>query len=319
LRAVLRTPVLLKTLALYYRFADDDHVRRSRTRAAAWAGRIGKLLLPMYRSLIRRAPFIDTAGATYANWLHEAFGVPVDRLRVIPNAFDPAVFSPGDVAVSRRKLGLDRFAMIIGYVGSLTDIRYVDRLIEAVAALRDRGVGLVIVGDGRDRERLATLARESGVSDQVVFTGTVPYARVVDYVRCFDVAVDLTLVTMTVGGRPVPTSYSQKIAQYLGSGVPVVAWDTAETRFLDREAVGATVPVAAPERIAGVLQSLIRLRAEERRHMKRRAAEYARTHLSITALTALRVDAWRAATRPVPLRTARRAPRRHGVIGRPAR
>ena len=292
----LGVPIILKTLLLYAIFGEDERFKGSRTTVANIVSRVGQVLKPGYRSVVRRCILADTANEAYAEWLRERFELSGDRLLVIPNGFNPDVFSAGDAGAAKRALGLDEFDYIMGYVGRFSGIRHVDRLIHCVAALADSvNVGLVLVGDGPDRNALETLARSCGVEDRVRFVGTIPYSEVPHYMQSFDVALDLTLVTVKVRDGERHASFSQKIAQYLGAGIPVVALDTPDTRFLKDEQIGAVVPIDEPAALVGAVEALLRGMPEERDALRDRVRQYAAARLTAGRVTALRVDAWRRA------------------------
>ncbi len=110
-----------------------------------------------------------------------ARGVPADRIFIVPNGVDPAAFRPrpGDRAL-RARYGLgDRF--VIGYVSNLDHPREgQETLIEATALLAAAGrdVACLIVGEGRRREELQSIAAASDAADRVIFTGAVPHDEV---------------------------------------------------------------------------------------------------------------------------------------------
>jgi glycosyltransferase involved in cell wall biosynthesis len=62
------------------------------------------------------------------------------------------------------------------FAGRFIPEKHVDLLIEAVALVAAElpGIRCLIIGDGPERERLEALARRSGVSNRVTFTGTLP-------------------------------------------------------------------------------------------------------------------------------------------------
>ena len=101
-------------------------------------------------------------------------GVPGRKVIVLPNGTetDPEV-SAAEVDGLRRQLGLPVGVPVIGTVGRLAEVKQQDLLIRALARLRkSRGdVRLLLVGDGPERERLESLARETGLADAVVFAG----------------------------------------------------------------------------------------------------------------------------------------------------
>jgi glycosyltransferase involved in cell wall biosynthesis len=110
-----------------------------------------------------------------------ARGVPAGRIFIVPNGVDPDAFQPqaADPAL-RERYGLgERF--VIGYVSNLDHPREGhETLIEATAILAAAGrdVACLIVGEGRRRAELESIAAASGAADRIVFTRSVPHTEV---------------------------------------------------------------------------------------------------------------------------------------------
>jgi glycosyltransferase involved in cell wall biosynthesis len=105
------------------------------------------------------------------------WGIPADRITVIPNGIEPAEFryDPAVRAAARRRLGIAPDAVVVGGVGRLEPGKRFDRLIVAV---RDTpGVTLLLVGEGSARTELGRVAERRGVADRVVFAGAVGHTR----------------------------------------------------------------------------------------------------------------------------------------------
>jgi glycosyltransferase involved in cell wall biosynthesis len=107
--------------------------------------------------------------------------VPSDRLAVVPSAVDGSRFEAAAAAVRQR--AQDRLDGTVPAdeirVLSLARLEWekgVDTVIRAVAEVRKRHPGLVlmIAGDGRERARLEAEARRLGVEAGVLFLGEVP-------------------------------------------------------------------------------------------------------------------------------------------------
>ena len=101
------------------------------------------------------------------------WGVPPEKITVIPNAvdFSRVAYDPVAGAEVRRQLGIAPHVTVIGVLGRLDQNKRVDLVIRAAAPLlRDDRI-LVVVGDGRERQRLAETARDAGVAEHVVFAG----------------------------------------------------------------------------------------------------------------------------------------------------
>jgi glycosyltransferase involved in cell wall biosynthesis len=107
-----------------------------------------------------------------ARELEEYYGVPRDRIAVVPNGVDGAVFRPaGDAAAKnglRAKLSLPTDAFIALFVGGDWERKGVRDAISAVAGLAD--TRLVILGNG-DVDAMRAHAARAGAEGQVVFPG----------------------------------------------------------------------------------------------------------------------------------------------------
>jgi len=98
------------------------------------------------------------------------------RNDVIYNGVDTAHWMPMGAAESlakRRELGLADEDFVIGLSAVLRPEKNHLQLVEAVAALRQRGVRAraLMIGDGPMREAIESRARELGIADHVIITG----------------------------------------------------------------------------------------------------------------------------------------------------
>jgi glycosyltransferase involved in cell wall biosynthesis len=114
----------------------------------------------VYRSLLARAAFVAAVSEAAAAEAAE-FGVAPDRLRVIPNGRDPAVFRPRPEGDPRAGDGRVRLV----WVGHLDEAKRPLRFVELVRALRQGGseVDATIAGDGPLLDAVRNAARDAGV------------------------------------------------------------------------------------------------------------------------------------------------------------
>jgi phosphatidylinositol alpha-mannosyltransferase len=140
---------------------------------------------------------------------------------IVPNSIDVARFAapaprPDSMPADRRH---------VLYVGRIEPRKGVDRLVRAMAPVRDRiaGIRLVIVGDGPDRPAVESLARELGVS--VVFAGRVSDGDLPAYYQAADVVCSpalgdesfgLVLLEAMAAGRPIVATNIAGYAELLG-------------------------------------------------------------------------------------------------------
>ncbi|MFF4340017.1 glycosyltransferase [Kitasatospora sp. NPDC001540] len=105
----------------------------------------------------------------------DEWGVPADRVRLLPNGVDAARyrFAPAVRAAHRGRLraqlGLPIGVFVIGAVGRLVPGKRFHVPLEALARLTD--ARLLLIGEGPERETLLDLAARLGVRDRLVLTG----------------------------------------------------------------------------------------------------------------------------------------------------
>jgi glycosyltransferase involved in cell wall biosynthesis len=102
-----------------------------------------------------------------------AWGVPGRKIQVIPNGIDVDALAFDAEARTRVRsaLGIPEDAYVVGGVGRLEAGKQFDALVTAIGPILGAGQRLVLVGEGRERERLAQLAKGAAVGHRVIFTG----------------------------------------------------------------------------------------------------------------------------------------------------
>jgi glycosyltransferase involved in cell wall biosynthesis len=133
------------------------------------------------------------------------------RAREFP---DPPRARPGALAVP-----------MLVYVGTLDVQDGVLELPEILSAEALQAAHLTIVGKGTALEELRARCLSAGVEDRVTFTGHVPHERVAALIAQADIGIDPAPGTELNHG-----STMIKVAEYMGCGRPVVAYDLRETR-----------------------------------------------------------------------------------------
>jgi glycosyltransferase involved in cell wall biosynthesis len=161
-------------------------------------------------------PFPALARATFA----EAAGCIAPTSAIAARAREWGYAGPIAVVPlwirSRRPLAARPETRLLAYVGRLIPLKRVDLIVEALAALP--GFSLRVAGDGPERERLETLARQRGLAGRAEFLGHVPNA---DLERALDGCALLIL----------PTGENSRQAEQFGKaalegvtlGLPVLA------------------------------------------------------------------------------------------------
>jgi glycosyltransferase involved in cell wall biosynthesis len=122
------------------------------------------------RWLYRRATLrVVTTGEALRQQLLRDNGLSPERVTSVPTGIDTRRFVPGDRDAARRLTGLPSGRLLVGIVATLRSWKGHRYLIEAVSGLPD--VGLVIVGDGPQRQDIETRVRELDMSSRVWLAG----------------------------------------------------------------------------------------------------------------------------------------------------
>jgi teichuronic acid biosynthesis glycosyltransferase TuaC len=140
-----------------------------------------------------------------------ALGVDPQRVRVLRNGVDLALFRPVDRDAARRTLGFTRPTLLA--VGNLVALKRHRLIVEALTGLPE--ADLIIVGEGPERASIEALARERRVADRVRLLGHVPQQRLPEIYGAADV---LVLVSTSEGWPNV-------LLESMACGTPVVVSD----------------------------------------------------------------------------------------------
>lgn len=98
-------------------------------------------------------------------YLAEQWGVPADRMALLPNCVDPERIFPSETTPTQPG--------VIGYAGSLINYEGLDVLVDAVDILTRNGVDIQvrIAGSGEARPQLEAQVQRLGLTDRIHFLG----------------------------------------------------------------------------------------------------------------------------------------------------
>jgi D-inositol-3-phosphate glycosyltransferase len=146
--------------------------------------------------VMRCSDAITASCPAEAQQLRRLYGVPADRIQLVPPGVIHAFFSPGDRRGAQRALGLAADGRpVLLFVGRIQPLKGVDVAIGALAELDNQQAELVIVGgpSGPDGEAEAikahVLAEELGVDDRIHWVAPQPHYRLATYYRAADLCV----------------------------------------------------------------------------------------------------------------------------------
>ncbi len=171
-------------------------------------------------------------------------GVGADRVRVLRNGVDLALFHPRDREAARGALGFKRPSLLA--VGNLVALKRHWLMVEALTHLPE--VELVVVGDGPERARVDGLARDHGVADRVRLLGRVPQDRLPEIYS----AADLLLLVSTHEGWP------NVLLESMACGTPVVVSPMdGIADIVGAAEAGRILADVTPSGLAGAIHTLL--------------------------------------------------------------
>lgn len=174
-------------------------------------------LHPSFHGITRFSILKSDAITAVSSYLKEQtvrdFGVPAERVDVVPNFVDTKVYHPGKEPCHRETLAPDG-EKIIMHISNFRAVKRVLDTVEVLARVTKRiPARLILIGDGPERPRVQALAEELDVADKVVFLGR--HDSVAELLSCADVFL-------------LPSSkesFGLVALEAMACGVPVVATD----------------------------------------------------------------------------------------------
>jgi glycosyltransferase involved in cell wall biosynthesis len=201
--------------------------------------------------------------------------VEPERFAVTYNGLDFDLLRPQRPAEDiRQELGIGPADIVIGTVANLHPLKRIDRIIRAVHRLGRDDVRVLVIGGGPDHGRLAQLADELRVAEQVVFAGTKPVVG--DYLQVMDVFClasddnesfgNAAVEAMGVGIPTIVFSDSPGLVEHIEHGVSGFVVD-------DDDGIAATVQALADDPVMAERVGEAAATAMRKRYSLRAAAD----------------------------------------------
>ena len=235
-----------------------------------------KILSWLEKRINRAADVILTSSTHAAHLLVESFSVPARKIDPTPDCVNADTFCADNYSNEEKEqlkaaLGIPAHKKLIVYLGVLTTYQGVDKLLEALNTLRERGddYHLLLMGYPAVDEYQAR-AEALGVTNLVTFTGKVLYQDAPRYLALGDVA---------VAPKISATEGSGKILNYMALGLPTVAFNLPVSReFLGDGGIYATE--ISSQGLAAALNRALDLSTDERLRLGRYLRQRVINHFS---------------------------------------
>jgi len=203
------------------------------------------------RAVTREADCIICATEGEREMLVYVYGVPGERVMVVPCGVDTQRFRPIDRARVRKRLGFAPDDPVVLFVGRIEPLKGIDVLLSVMGGMDRRFRLVVLGGDMRDAERkkeLKDMAERLGIGDHVCFVDAVSHQALPLYYSAADVCV-------------MPSHYESfglVAVEAMACGVPVVASRVGGLKETVQDGrTGFLVPWRRPQGFAEKLDVLL--------------------------------------------------------------
>jgi glycosyltransferase involved in cell wall biosynthesis len=204
----------------------------------------GSNKLPFMRSMLTSAASESDLLVCASEPIRHAYSALQANAVLLQNGVDNSVFAPKDKQSARSSAGLGNDEIVVGYCGSIHDLRGINDLIAAVELLRTQGKDV----------KLLLAGREFGEADLkrpwIDYRGMVGQDEVVTLINACDVVTipykDTDLIRMT---------NACKLMEYFACNVPVVVTDVSDYASYFPEAFCCVAKPSDPASLAKAISN----------------------------------------------------------------
>ncbi len=177
------------------------------------------------------APFIIASSSHLRNSMINDFGVSPNKILTISDGVDPNKFKPRDEYPNRekifsglrRELGIPDERFVVVYLGGMDRYKGIFYLLESIPGVlrKNKNIHFLLMGYPGE-EMLRDKIVEMGIQGNVCIAGKVPYELAPSFLAVGDMAVAPKLLKWGEANG--------KLFNYMGCGLPVVAFDHPTNR-----------------------------------------------------------------------------------------
>ena len=186
---------------------------------------------PFFKKYLEKQK-VDLKKVIYYPYYAEAFYKPVTSTNEVKNKF-PEGFN-------------------ILFAGNIGTVQSFDTIVEAIDLIKKEQINIVVLGDGRDKERLQKKIKTLGLSHKFYFLGSHPPESMPEYFAAAD-ALLITLKKADIFSYTIPG----KLQSYLACGKPIIgALDGIGKEIIEVSNSGLCVDA---EDVVGLSENIIKM------------------------------------------------------------
>ncbi len=186
--------------------------------------------------------------------IQEEFGIPKEKIAIVPNAADTEIFKPRSKLAARKKLRLPLDGTILIYQGSFAPYHNLPKLISVfsryTADTRKRNVYLVLVGGkAKELEKM----RKRRLKSCLILKGEVSRNQISNYISAADIGI-VPLKRSKYSQHMIPL----KLYEYAACGKPILFFgDAKESKALIiKHCIGVVIADDNVKNFGGVIKTL---------------------------------------------------------------
>lgn len=221
---------------------------------------MGAAHTPLHRSLARLAAFlyrkahrIVVVTPAFRDFLIQRWKLPPTKIAVVENGVETQLFRPQrpDAALRQELGGQGKF--LVSYIGTLGMAHGLETLVDAAAQLQSStpNVAFAVVGEGAEKERIASLVRSRGLNN-ISLLDQQPRERIPGYICASDACLVL-LRRDEIFRTVIPT----KMLEFMACARPVIVGvDGLARSIVEQARSGIFVQPEDPSDLAAAIRCL---------------------------------------------------------------
>lgn len=163
----------------------------NRSLTGSWMGAAQVYQKTIEKHTLKHARFVIVQTKENKGIVNKDFGIPLDRIRIVPNGVDTELFNPKRCRQEESGTEDSWKEKIVLFAGRLTTQKGLQYLFKAIPRVEKNfnGVRFYIVGDGPLKKHLQDLAKELNIAGKVVFLGEAKHKDMVKFYSEADIVV----------------------------------------------------------------------------------------------------------------------------------
>lgn len=188
-------PVLDGTPAVMQAHGTSIGEFRSKMRSGSFTSMISSIhnliCIPKDIAMYRQVQNVVTIGPAVHNTIqHPIFrwALPKNKVTLISNGIDTEMFCPNNTAKEklREKLEIPKTAKVLVWASRLHRQKGAHLALKAFANLGRKDIWFLIIGDGNERRSLEQQSYDLGISNRVLFIGTIKHNNLPEWLNVGD-------------------------------------------------------------------------------------------------------------------------------------